>query len=158
VQVGSPTAHHSDVSAAVTTPTPLDTPYFTASLPSNFAVKRQNSLANGGPVLFQLSANTDGRTDKQFGATIGVTPAEGLSGLSDYKLRSSDTATYATYTPVGLPPGATAFHTISGPAEVTIFWPHGGHYAELSFSTNGTASQSALEDTFRSVIASWDWK
>jgi len=158
VHVGTPTAHQEELAPHITTPVQLDTPYFTTSLPGDFRVKRQTTLTNGGPILFQLNANTDGKTDEQFGATIGTTPTDGLVELADYKLRSTDTSTYAAYTPDSLPPGAIAFHTVSGPAALTVFWPEGSHYAELSFSTDGVASESTLQNLLSAVIAAWDWK
>jgi hypothetical protein len=156
VRTGAPIMHQQ--SPQTYTPLKLDTPYFTASLPGNFTLKRQNTLGQAGPILFQLSANTDSTTDQQFGATIGAMPAEGLPGISDYKLRITDTARYTKYTFTGQPENMVAFHTIGTPAALTVFWVHGERYGELSVSSDGAASQTALENTLRSVVKSWNWK
>jgi hypothetical protein len=137
---------------------PITTSFFTASLPGSFVIKRQVEPANGGPTLLQFSANTDSRIDRQFAITIGTLPSDGLAGIADYHLRASDTVAYSPYDLPHSPAGAVAFRTTSGPAGITVFWPHGSQYAELAFSTDGTTHLDTLEALYSDVLNSWNWK
>lgn len=143
--------------APTETATIVKTPYFSTQLLPGFTIKRQTATPAGQMTLLQLFATTSSTTDKEFAATVGVLPADGLSGIGDYNLRATQIATYQRYTPANLPLGAVAFRTVSGPAAFTVFWPHGTWYVELAYSTDGGASLSQLESVFNQTIASWQW-
>lgn len=158
VRMGTPVAQKQATNTLPTEPVSVTSSYYTTTLPGGFTVRRQAEVANSGPTLAQFSANTNSEADQQIGITIGRLPSDGLAGVADYHLRTSDAATYAAFTPAGLPAGALAFRTVQGPAAITIFWPHDTLYAELSFSTEGQAASSALLATYNRVIGSWTWK
>jgi hypothetical protein len=139
-------------------PVTIDTSFFSTTLPAGFTVKRKVDNPSATPLQLELAANTGSRTDQQFSATIGTMPPDGLSGIGDYNLRSTDTTTYAKIALPNLPSGAVAFHSISGPAALTIFWPRTTHYAEISFTTESGTSQDSLQTTYSSVMAAWSWK
>ena len=152
VHVGTPKAPAAPA-AAVTQPTPLSTPYFTTMLPSGFAVKRQ-TVTPDRPTLLQLVANSK---HQQFAVTIRELPREGLSGLGDYSLRTTQSAQYEPYRPAGLPVDATAFRAVSGPPEFTVFWPHQAVVAEISMSSDGGATLAELFNSFVQAAHSWGW-
>ena len=156
VHIGTPTG---GTKAAEQTlrPTTLKTSYFTALLPAGFVIKRQVETPNAGSALLQMVANTAGKTDQQFAATVGIMPSEGMSGIGNYNLRESQTATYASITLPNMPTGAVAFRTVSGPAAFTVFWPHQGRYAELAFSSDGGATLEQLQSTCAQVLSQWTW-
>jgi len=158
VHMGTPVAQKQTVNTLPTEPVSVTSSYYTTTLPGGFTVRRQADVTSSGPTLAQFSANTRSETDQQIGITIGRLPSDGLAGVADYHLRTSDTATYAAFTPAGLPAGALAFRTTQGPAAITIFWPHDALYAELSFSTEGQAASNALLTTYSQVLANWAWK
>jgi hypothetical protein len=157
VQMGTPTPQTTEPEASKE-PVAVDTSFFSTSLPGGFTIKRKVDNPTANPLQLELAANTSSKTDQQFSATIGTMPVAGLSGIGDYNLRTTDTATYAKATPPQLPTGAVAFQTISGPAALTIFWARGIHYAELSFTTEGGTSLDSLQATYTHVISAWNWK
>jgi hypothetical protein len=156
VHTGTPTG---GTSAAKQAQTPVDvkTSYFTTLLPAGFVIKRQAETPNAGSALLQMAANTAGETDQQFATTVGTMPSEGLSGIGDYNLRKTQTDTYTSIALPNMPTGTVAFRTVSGPAAFTLFWPYGGRYAELSFSSDGGATLEALQSTYVQVLSQWAW-
>jgi len=157
IHVGTPNAQKT-ATPEVVAPISITTSYFTTMLPTGFTVRRQIETPSAVPFQLQLAANTGSKTDQQFSATIGTMPVGGLTSLGDYNVRVTDTSTYAAATLPGLPAGAIAFRTVSGPAGLAIFWPHGSHYAELGFSTEGGATPAALQATYAQVLSAWNWK
>jgi hypothetical protein len=154
VHIGTPTPN------APTTPTrslAITNSYFTTSLPAGFSLKRQNETPASDPLL-QLMAATPSTMDEQFTASYNQIPPGGITSAGDYNLRASQAGTYARFTPKDLPAGATAFQTVSGPASLVVFWPHGSHYVELSVSTDGTAGSDKLQAVFSQVMSSWQWQ
>lgn len=158
VRMGTPSTVAQTDTAMPTDPINVTSPYFATTLPSGFSIKRHQQVTTDGPILFQLAANTNSTTDQQFAATIGTTPSDGLAGIASYHLRTTDTATYGSYTASDLPSGAVAFRTRSGPAAITIFWPQSNRYAELTFSSDGGASIEPLESLYTHVLGNWTWK
>lgn len=156
VRLGAPVAQKQPA-VQPSLPMTVNSRYFTTTLPAAFTVKRQTELDPSNPIQLQLVASTDSKIDQQVGITIGTVPSDGLPGLSSYHLRTTDTATYGTCNPANLPSGAVAFCTISGPAALTIFWPHGVQYAELSLSTEGAATMNALTTVYAQAITDWQW-
>jgi len=139
-------------------PLSIDTPYFTTQLPGTFTVRDRTETPGAPAVQFRLVANGGTTTDQQFAVTVGTLPSEGLRGIGDYNLRSTQTQSYTPYQPTGLPEGAVAFRASSGPAGCTVFWPHGSRYVALAMSTDGGASLEQLRATYSSAIATWVWK
>lgn len=158
VHVGGPKGPTTHTLPAAAVPVDVQTAYFTTQLPPKFVVKHQAETPADALSLLQLTANTDSITDQQFAASVGTVPAGGLSENGDYNLRATRTDTYKTVNLPGLPAGATAFQTISGPLSYVVFWPHGGRYAELAFSTDGNATPDQLQATYSQVIANWSWR
>ena len=153
VHIGTPKTPAAPV-AVVTQPMPLSTPYFTTMLPGDFAVKRQVT-APSDAVLLQLVATSK---HQQFAVTIRPLLAEGLAGLGDYNLRTTQTTTYEPYRPAGLPIEATAFRSVNGPPEFTVFWPHGAVVAEISMSSDGASTLAELFTSFVRISHSWGWQ
>jgi hypothetical protein len=106
----------------------------------------------------QTVANTNSTTDQQFAVTMVILPSDSVAGLADYHLRATQTDTYQSYKPSYLPAGATAFHTVSGPPGITLFWPHGSQVAELAASTEGAATQDSLDSVLARALQNWQWK
>jgi len=136
----------------------VTTSFFSASLPDGFTVKNQTENTTDPLVQLRLVADTNTVTDQQFAATLGTMPTAGLPAISDYHLRTSDTATYKQVTLPRLPAGTTAFQTVSAPTSLVVFWPHGSHYLELAFSTSGGASLTQLQATYLQVMQDWQWR
>jgi len=155
VQVGSTTSE-------VTQPAPklvqVQASYFSTTLPASFAIKRQTETPNSTTTLLQLMAATPGTTDQQLGVTVGLLPTAGLSDLGDYHLRLTQTNTYARSTMTGLPSGSVAFHTVSGPVALTLFWPHTSQYAEIALSSDGGATLDQLQSSLTQTLKNWQWK
>lgn len=139
-------------------PVPVQTSYFSTTLPAGFTVKRQNVTPNGTTTLLQLMATTPGTTDQQIAVTIGTLPPAGMANLGDYNLRKTQTSTYAPFTPTNLPNDAVAFHAVSGPAALTVFWPHDSRYAEIALSSDGGATLDQLQNTFTQTLKDWQWQ
>jgi hypothetical protein len=154
VHVGNPQAVQASSAPA---PITVNTGYFTTELPGGFTIKQQSETPRA-QFLLRLEANTSATQDEQFAATVGTMPSDGLHGIGDYNLRLSKPESYTVATVAGLPAGAAAFRTTSGPAELTVFWPHGSAYAELAFSTSGGASEGQLEALYGGVLAHWIWR
>jgi len=134
----------------------IKTAYFSTTLPISFSLKTQTETPTDPLIQLRLVAATDTTTDQQFAATWATLPSDGLSSIGDYHLRASS-GMYGTFTPPELPTGAVAFHAISGPANIVVFWTRGDHYVELAFSTNGSASSDQLQNTYQQVIRHWAW-
>jgi hypothetical protein len=154
VHIGTPVPN---APAAPTQTLAIKNSYFATDLPAGFSLKRQTETPTSDPLL-QLMAATPSTIDEQFTASYSQTPPGGITSAGDYNLRASQTGTYARFTPKDLPAGATAFQTVSGPASLVVFWPHGSHYVELSVSTDGTASPDKLQAVFSHVMSSWQWQ
>ncbi|HSX43163.1 MAG TPA: hypothetical protein VLF59_03695 [Candidatus Saccharimonadales bacterium] len=157
VHVGTPVAS----SAKHRKPTqalPLDTAYFTATLPAGFVLKQNTATPNADIFLLRLTADTDSTVGQQFAATIGVSPTGGIAETSDYHLRATQTDTYQPYHPSYLPAGATAFHSVSGAPSVTVFLPRGTTYGEVTLSTEGGATENQLDTSAKAIFAGWSWK
>lgn len=152
VHVGKPQIPAAEAVPAA--PTPIDTAYFTTTLPSGFVVKRMTEAPEAVAML-QLAANDK---HQQFAVTIRLMPAEGLPGIGDYNLRATQTASYEPYRPAGMPVEATAFRAISGTPEITAFWPHGALVAEVSMSSDGIATTPELFTTFVQATHTWQWR
>jgi hypothetical protein len=158
VHTGTPTATSQPSLPQAPQTTTVDTPYFSSVLPAGFVIKR-NQTSTATPLTeLEFSANTDARTGQQVGITIGELPSGGLSNLGDYLARSKDTTTYAPATLPGLPSGAFAFRTVSSPAALAVFWLQGSRYAEVSISTDGSATLDQLQATYQQLISTWQWK
>jgi hypothetical protein len=154
VHVGKPIPN---APAAPTHTLDIKNSYFTTTLPAGFNLKRQAETPTSDPLL-QLMAATSSTVDEQFTASYSQTPPSGMTSAGDYNLRASQTGTYRRFAPKDLPAGATAFQTISGPPSLVVFWPHGGHYLELSISTDGSASFDKLQAVFSQVMSTWQWQ
>ncbi|HSX31254.1 MAG TPA: hypothetical protein VLE99_05030 [Candidatus Saccharimonadales bacterium] len=144
--------------ASTNTPLQINNTYFLATLPAGFVVKSQDETPTATLVHLRLTANTDIAQDQQFAVAIGPMPTDGLRGIGDYNLRLTQTASYTRLAPPGAPSGAVAFQAKAAPATFTVFWPHGGNYAEVTMTTGGTATLSQLETTYKTIMASWAWK
>jgi hypothetical protein len=144
--------------ATASEPQTLQTPYFTTSLPSSFGVKQRHETPDDKGVLLTLLATTSSQSDQQFAMSVGRVPAGGISSLGDYNLRAAQTGTYTSYDPPGLPTGAIAFRTTSGPAAFTVFWAHGNQYAEMALSADANTSYQPLETSFQQIMTNWQWR
>jgi hypothetical protein len=133
----------------------VHTAYYTTVLPAGFSVKRQTG---GTGLPQQFEANTPSQTDEQFAATIDAMPSDGFEGIASYAFRQKSPNLYEESAPTCLPAGAIAYRTISGPAELTLFWPHGKVYAAVSFSTDGVASFDQLQAVCSQTISEWVWQ
>jgi predicted phage tail protein len=138
-------------------PVSVNTSYFTAILPATFSIKRQAN-APPAPFLLQLEANTPATVDEQLAITVGKLPADGLRGIGDYNLRIKQSNVYSQTTFSNLPSHAIAFQNANPPAALTVFWPHGTRYAELTVSTSGGATYSQLKTIYGQIITQWKWK
>ncbi|MEJ0073277.1 MAG: hypothetical protein WDN27_04335 [Candidatus Saccharibacteria bacterium] len=152
VEVGKPSS-----SSQIAEPLKLTNAYFTATLPAGFTLKRQTD-GSGTPTLLQVYATASGTQNQQFAATIGNLPSNGLSGVADYNLRVTQPDNYAPYQLPSLPAGAVAYRAAADPLAFTVFWPHGGRYAELGFGTDGAATEEQLQATYAQVLAGWVWQ
>jgi hypothetical protein len=157
VHVGTPAASSAEP-AKPTQTLPLDTAYFTTTLPAGFILKQNSATPNANIFLLRLTADTSGTTDQQFAATIGVSPTGGIAETGDYHLRATQTDIYQPYRPSYLPVGAVAFHAISGTPAVTVFLPRGTTYGEVTMSTEGGATEAQLDTAAQAIFANWHWK
>jgi hypothetical protein len=139
-------------------PVMVTTSLFSTLLPAGFHIKRQLETPNGNLHQLELVAYGGTNLGLQFAATVGVVPSDGLQGIGDYNLRTTQRASYSLVTPVSLPAGAHAFQSTTGPASLTVFWPHGNRYVELAFTTDSGASYSQLEAVYAEVLANWSWQ
>jgi hypothetical protein len=156
MHVGTP---HDSPEAAQTLPQPLpvSAASFTTTLPAGFEKKRQTDTPDSNGTLLQYLAINSKDTDQNLAITMAALSADGLAGVGDYHLRSTGTATYQAYTPSYLPAGATAFQNIAGQPGVTIFWPHGATYAEVTLSTDKNTPLSDLDISAAYVLSHWKW-
>jgi hypothetical protein len=143
----------------IVTPQPLTVTndYFSTVLPAGFSTVRQTTGATPA-ILLQFLAVSAGQPSEQFAITIGTLPSDGLKGLGDYNLRTSQPADYQPYVPPNLPAGAKAFQTVTDPVAFTVFWPHGTTYAEIALSSSSGASLEQLSAVFSQAVTTWSWK
>ena len=155
------TVHVSNPSATRAVPTPqpvsLSSTYFSTTLPAGFTIKRQVESSNSDR-LYSALALTPSAQDLQVAVTAAQLPSDGLAGVGDYHLRTSQADTYAPYTLPRAPNGSSVFRTRSGASAFTLFWPHGSIYVELAFSTSGGASLDQLVSAYEQVLSTWQWK
>lgn len=144
-----------NIKAEVDQAIPIDTAYFSTTLPPGFKIKSQVEKP-GGPQMIQIFSSSTNNADGQLAITVGALPSDGLSGISDFSYRQRNTDLYINMQFAGLPAGASSFSSKKGDNEITVFWPHAAMYAMISASSSGhkTIANSAME----AVIGQWNWK
>jgi hypothetical protein len=137
-------------------PNTLTTPYFSTTLPSGFAVKRQTKASDAGaPIQFEAVALSARTKDEQFAVTVGNLTSGGLQDIGDYHLRSMQASSYHSFTTTGMPSGARGFQTVNGAPGFTVFSTQGSHYIEVTMSTDGGATLSQLQEAYAQIMNSW---
>jgi len=139
---------------------PLTTEHFTTTIPESLVVKSQDSTSHGLVLLqlFLASKNTSINkplTD-QLAITIGKTPSDGFSGITDVQFRMQRPNIYDTSVPINYPSGAQAFVKIEDGYELSVFWPKDSRYAAIVVS--GTADRKTeLNTLMQNVLSNWSW-
>lgn len=159
------TAHTGSAAATTTSPlasvteavpNTLTTPYFSTTLPSGFAVKRQTKASDAtAPIQFEAVAMSAPTKDQQLAVTVGNLTSGGLQDIGDYNLRTLQTTSYRSFTTAGMPANARGFQTISGAPGFTVFSTQGSHYIEITMSTDGGATLPQLQAAYAQIMNSW---
>jgi len=154
VHVGKPDA---TTTGAPQGPVISETPYFTTQLPQGYDVKQRSVTPGQAAIQLQLRAYNSHVASEQFAVTVGILPQEGLNGVGDYHLRTSDPG-YAHYLPLDMPASAVAFRTTTEPAAFTVFWVHDTDYYEITLSTDDVGlGYAPLQSTYSQVMTHWKW-
>ncbi len=152
----------SAVEGAVSTQTynELNNDYFSTYIPSNFVQKSQNKTIHGNTLLQLFYANKSSLSDApikdQLGITIGTLTQEGLNGLSDVHLRTRNSTDYNEIIGEAFSEGSRVFEKQTGDYEISVFVPHGSHYAAVVMS--GTTDRSTeISNQIKLILKSWQW-
>ncbi len=150
VRTGKTTAPSRATPAA--SPLAVRTSLFTTELPAGFVQKDASAPTSELPV--RVLATSQGAR-QQVGFSGGPLPADGLPGVADYHLRTTDTATYHRSTSTELPAGSSAFESADG-SMVTLFWPHGSRFVEVTVSGDPGTKQAQYTLLYK-ILQTWNW-
>lgn len=132
---------------------PITTAYFSTTVPSGFKAESP-AKPTTSPQLVQMSFNYS--QGGQLSITIGLLPVDGLEGVGDYNFRLKLPETYSHSQFAGMPSTATAFFSLAGDNEVTVFWPHTNLYAMLSVS-GSDEQNTVLRGALVTILDRWRW-
>ncbi len=150
VHTGKTTASTQASKAA--SPLVVQTSLFTTELPAGFVQKDASAPTSELPV--RVLATSQGAR-QQAGFSGGPLPADGLPGVADYHLRTTDTATYRPSTNAQLPAGSSTFESADG-GMVTLFWPHGSRFVEVTVSGDPGTKQAQYTLLYK-ILQTWNW-
>jgi len=126
------------------------TPYFTTEIPASWQPQAASTVNGRWQQVVVAPASVSG----QLGFSSALIPSDGLNGIGDYKLRTSDTTTYKVVTDAALPAGSQTFLT-AGTSDYTTFLQAQGRYAALSLT--GQEATGDAHTTLLHILATWHW-
>jgi hypothetical protein len=148
----------SNLAEAPAAPATITTSYFTTTLPSGYSIKNQNETPTGPQKLATALATGGDKQQIIVAVTVGKLPADGLSGVGDYNLRATQTASYSRTTIPGQPAGAQSFRSTARPNSLSVFWAVSGRYYEIVITSDGGDSYEKLVPVYAQIAASWATK
>ncbi len=131
---------------------PLQTAFFSTQVPKTWHI--QGGLQANSTTVQEVAFAPSG-SNGQVGFTSDVLPSDGLAGVGDYHLRTSD-PTYTSFTDPSFPASALAFKNVAGPLNYTAFITHGNRYAAISVSDEGSPDDAIA--LLRTILGHWSWQ
>lgn len=136
---------------------PINTAYFTTTLPAGFRIKTQTENATATDVL-QIVATQNNSNGQQIGISLATLGNDGLRGVSAYNLRIRDPATYRLIEFGGMPADVPTFYNRSDTHYgITGFWVRNGLYASIAVS-GAIGDEPAINQNYLFVLNNWRWR
>lgn len=136
---------------------PINTAYFTATLPVGFKIKSQTENATASDIL-QIVATQNNSNGQQIGINLATIAKEGLGGVASYNLRVKNPDIYKPIEFGGMPANVPTFYNRSETEYgITGFWVRDGLYASIAVA--GTRADEALiNQHYMQLLDSWRWR
>lgn len=133
----------------------ISTQYYSTIVAGNFRilerqVKRTNDVLDRLVAMKQVNGSSC-----QLAISVVNLPPDGLGGVADVHLRTSNPELYETTTVKGMEQDALAFRS-TGIYELDVFMPHKDYYVSVALS-NTAGGATSCDSDMQGILASWVW-
>lgn len=130
---------------------PVETRLFSTKVPGAWKVRKTSDDTNASKLTAFGSSNPQGKV----AIVSDSLPTDGLSGVADYNLRSSQPTLYRRTSINGISNGVIVFENKQQTVSYTAFLLHDDSYA--SVTTSSTVTTEASKALLAQVLDDWQW-